>query len=157
MKFRLTTGFLVLALAFTACGGDDEPVAESAPPPARSLVALGDPPAWVDGWAAVEVSNHGVPDAEASDVLAQVKHDTATRTALEGADLIVVALGAARVTGEDATTLEAIFDELDTVRADSRTALRLVRADSSKDLPNRTQCRLVKQHGGRCITPKEKR
>ncbi|MEJ7720182.1 MAG: SGNH/GDSL hydrolase family protein [Ilumatobacteraceae bacterium] len=90
---------------------------DSTPPPttseAWSLVALGDSVAlagpecdgctsFVDLWAnsvaedagrPVEVSNQAVPDAEASDVLDQVRQDDATRAALERADLIVIEVG----------------------------------------------------------------
>ena len=86
------------------------------------------------------VSNHAVPGADATEVLDQVKRDGATRKALEGADLVVLALS----TDETQTTLEAILDELDTLRAGRPTALRLA-------TPFKAQCRLVEHHGGVCI------
>jgi lysophospholipase L1-like esterase len=212
----------LLALALAGCG-DEQPQAK-ARAKAWSLVALGDSIAlavpecggctsfvdlWADGLSKVakrpvEVSNHAVPEAQASDVLRQVERDRAARTAVEGADLIVVTVGLndtpwnrqddpcdaapeypvirwdriterciSRVGEEFETTLEAILDELDTLRAGKPTALRFTNLynavignnvdpswDSSaavapskaaNELFAGTQCRLVEHHGGVCI------
>jgi lysophospholipase L1-like esterase len=221
---RVLAATLLLALALAGCGaGDDEAKGDTAPK-SWSLVALGDSIAlavpecdgctsfvgiWAEGLSQdakrpVEVSNHAVPGAEASDVLQQVEGDGATRAAIRGADLIVVALGIndtpwnrmddpcdaapdypviqwaritrrciSRVAGEYETSLEAILDELDTLRAGRPTVLRLTtvyntvignHVDPSWDSPAavapskvandlfaRTQCRLARHHGGVCI------
>jgi lysophospholipase L1-like esterase len=213
----------LLAIAMAACGDDDDPEAKVAPEP-WSLVAVGDSVAvavpecdgctsFVDLWAdrvsedakrPVEVSNHAVAGAEAAEVLDQVKGDGATRAALKGADLVVVAVGVndtpwnrrddpcdaaaeypviewgriterciSRVADEYETTLDAILDELDTLRAGKPTTLRLTnaynavignRVDPSWDSPaavapsraatdlfDKAQCRLAEHHGGVCI------
>lgn len=220
---RVPAALVLLAFAVAGCGGDDDPEAKAAPEP-WSVVALGDSIAmalpecdgctsFVDLWAEglskaakrpVQVSNHAVSGAEATEVLDQVKGDSATRTALKGADLVVVALGIndtpwnrrddpcdaapeypviewgrigrrciSRVTGEYEATLEAILDELDTLRAGNPTTLRLTtvynavignHVDPSWDSPAAvapskaanelfatTQCRLARHHGGVCI------
>jgi hypothetical protein len=171
MTPRLTTGLVALALALAACGDSgDEPAAQSAIPQPWSLVALGDSVAmavpecdgctsFVDLWGRrlsraaqrpVEVSNHAVPQAEARDVLDQVSRDGATRGAVEEADLIVIALGIDEPpwNREYETVLEAILDELDTLRAGAPTTLRLATFYESSAV---AQCRLVEHHGGRCV------
>jgi lysophospholipase L1-like esterase len=220
---RVPAALVLLALAVAGCGGDHDPEAKANPEP-WSLVALGDSVAvalgecdgctsFVDLWAKglseaakrrVQVSNHAVPGAEAAEVLDQVKGDGATRTALKGADLVVVALGindtpwnrrddpcdaapeyptidwgrisrrcTSRVTGEFEATLDAILDELDTIRAGKPTVLRVTtvynavignHVDPSWDSPAAiapskaaneqfatTQCRLARHHGGACV------
>jgi lysophospholipase L1-like esterase len=116
-----TVGVLLIALA--GCGGDaethsDGPNTSAAQgatggaPEALSLVAVGDSIAlaegcdgctsFVDLWAKgvakatgthVEVSNQAVPNAEATDVLDQIRSDKPLRAELSRADLIVVQIG----------------------------------------------------------------
>ena len=166
---------LLLALAVAACGGGDgDPQAKARAKP-LSIVALGDSVAvavpecdgctsfvdlWGDGLAKeanrpVEVSNHAVPGDKASEVLAQVKGDGATRAAIKHADLMVVALGIDDTSWKQSprdyeTTLEAILDELDTLRAGGPPHLRLTTVYDSEAVA-RMQCRLVEHHGGVCV------
>jgi lysophospholipase L1-like esterase len=123
MVVYLLTGVLAIAVVASGCGSDDEEAdgvattteANTAPTTSEtwSLVALGDSipvavpecggcTSFVDLWAEdvtketgqeVEVNNLAVPNAEATDVLKQVKGEDTTRSALKGADLVVVDVG----------------------------------------------------------------